>query len=85
MNFYATRSSNALTNSSSNQPIMEDYCTVHDSIVQSVTFKSDHIIHPILSQALSTHVKFCVNQILFTIWSISLYFMYNFKLQKLVI
>ena len=28
-------------------------------------------------------VKFCVNQILFTIWSISSYFMDNFKLQKL--
>ena len=35
---------------------MEDYCTVYDSIVQSVTFKSDHIIHPILSKALSQHV-----------------------------
>ena len=31
------------------------------------------------------HVKFCVNQILFTIWSKSLYFVYNFKLQKLAI
>ena len=35
---------------------MEDYCTAYDSIVQSVTFKSDHIIHPILSKALSQHV-----------------------------
>lgn len=29
---------------------------------------------------LNTHLKFCVNRILFTIWSISLYFMHNFKL-----
>ena len=35
--------------------------------------------------ALNTHVKICVNQILFTILSIILYFMYNFKLQKLAI
>ena len=34
---------------------------------------------------LSIYVKFCVNRILFTIWSISLYFMHNFKLQKLTI
>ena len=33
----------------------------------------------------NTHVKFCANWILFTIWSISLYFMHNFELQKLVI
>ena len=32
---------------------------------------------------LNTYVKFCVNQILFTISSISLYFMHNFKLQIL--
>ena len=32
--------------------------------------------------ALNTHFKFCVNQMLFTI---RLYFMHNFKLQKLVI
>ena len=31
---------------------------------------------------LNTHVKFCVNWILFTIWSISVYFMHNFKLKK---
>ena len=35
--------------------------------------------------ALNTYVKFCVNRILFTISSIILYFMYNFKLQKLAI
>ena len=35
--------------------------------------------------ALNTQVKFCVNWILITIWSISLYFIHNFKLQKLVI
>ena len=35
--------------------------------------------------SLNTHVKFCVNQILFTIRSISLYFMRNFKSQKLAI
>ena len=35
--------------------------------------------------ALNTHVKFCVNRILFTIWFIRLYFMHNFKLQKLAI
>ena len=28
----------------------------------------------------NTYVKFCVNRILFTIWSLSLYFMHNFKL-----
>ena len=28
--------------------------------------------------ALNTYVKFCVNRILFTIWSIKLYFMHNF-------
>ena len=33
----------------------------------------------------NTNVKFCDNRILFTIWSINLYFMYNFKLQKLAI
>ena len=31
--------------------------------------------------ALNTHVKFCVNQILFIIYSISLYIMHYFKLQ----
>ena len=30
--------------------------------------------------ALNIHVKFCINQILFIIWSISLYFIHNFKL-----
>ena len=35
--------------------------------------------------ALNTQIKFYVNQILFTIWSISLYIMHNFKLQKLAI
>ena len=35
--------------------------------------------------ALNTHVKFCVNLMLFTISSISLYFMRNFKLQKFAI
>ena len=35
--------------------------------------------------ALNTHVKFCVNWTLFTISSIILYFMHNFKLQKLAI
>ena len=34
---------------------------------------------------LNTHVNFCINQMLFTIWFISLYFMYNFKLKKLTI
>ena len=35
--------------------------------------------------AFNTHVKVCINWILFTIWYISLYFIHNFKLQKLVI
>ena len=35
--------------------------------------------------ALNTYFKFCVNQILFTILFISLYFVHNFKLQKLAI
>ena len=35
--------------------------------------------------ALNTHVKFCINQILFTVSFISLYLMHNFKLQKIVI
>ena len=34
---------------------------------------------------LNAHIKFYVNRILFTIWFMSLYFMYNFKLQKLEI
>ena len=34
---------------------------------------------------LNTHVKFCPNWILFTTLSIRLYFMHNFKLQKLAI
>ena len=34
---------------------------------------------------LKTHVKFHTNWILFTIQSINLFFMYNFKLQKLKI
>ena len=33
--------------------------------------------------AFNTNVKFCVNHILFTIWSIYLYVMHNFKLQIL--
>ena len=33
--------------------------------------------------ALNIYVKFCDNQILFTILFIRLYFMHNFKLQKL--
>ena len=32
---------------------------------------------------LNTHIKFHVNQILFSIQSINLYFMYNFRLQNL--
>ena len=35
--------------------------------------------------ALKTQVKFCTNWILFIIWFIRLYFMHNFKLQKLAI
>ena len=35
--------------------------------------------------ALNTHVKFCINRILFTISFISLYLIHNFKLQKLAI
>ena len=35
--------------------------------------------------ALNTHIKLCVNQILFTISSISFYFKHYFKLQKLAI
>ena len=35
--------------------------------------------------AFNTNVKFCDNWILFTILSIGLYFMHNFKQQKLVI
>jgi len=34
---------------------------------------------------LKTYIKFHVNQMLFTIWSINLFFMYNFRLQKLKI
>ena len=34
---------------------------------------------------LYTHVKFCVNKMLFTIQSINIFFMYNFRLQKLEI
>ena len=34
---------------------------------------------------LNKHVKFCINRILFTRLSISLYFMHNFKLQKVAI
>ena len=34
---------------------------------------------------LNTHIKFCINKILFIIWFIRLYFMHNFKLQKLTI
>ena len=32
---------------------------------------------------LDTHVKLCVNQMLFTIQSINLFFMHNFKLKNL--
>ena len=39
-----------------------------------------HVIY-----TLNTHVKFCVSWILFTIRSINLYFIYNFKIQKLTI
>ena len=35
--------------------------------------------------AFDTHIKFCVNQILFIIEFIRLYFTHNFKLQKHVI
>ena len=31
---------------------------------------------------LKTYIKFHVNEMLFTIWSINLFFMYNFRLQK---
>ena len=31
----------------------------------------------------NTHVKFCVNWILFTIWSISLYFIHNLNYKNL--
>ena len=34
---------------------------------------------------LNMHIKFCSNWILFTIWSINLFFIYNFILQKLEI
>ena len=31
---------------------------------------------------LKTYIKFHINEMLFTIWSINLFFMYNFILQK---
>ena len=34
---------------------------------------------------LNVRIKFCVNQMLFTIWFIKLFFIHNFKLQKLEI
>ena len=34
---------------------------------------------------LNMHIKFCSNQILFIVWSINLFFIYNFRLQKLQI
>ena len=39
-----------------------------------------HVFH-----ALNMHIKFHSNQILFTILSINLFFIYNFRLQKLEI
>ena len=36
-----------------------------------------------VSYILNMHIKFCSNQMLFTIRSINLFFIYNFRSQKL--
>ena len=43
--------------------------------VKNITIKL-HVFYVI-----NMHVKFCINQILFTVQSINLFFKYNFKLQ----
>ena len=40
----------------------------------SVEFHIPHVFN--------MHIKFCSNRILFTIWSINLFFIYNYRLQK---
>ena len=46
-------------------------------------WKSNHRLH--VFYILCTHVRFCANRILFTIWCINLFFIHNIKLQKLAI
>ena len=48
-----------------------------------IFWKSYHWLH--VFYILNTHVKFCDNRILFTIWCINLFLIRNFKLQKLAI
>ena len=55
------------------------------NIINIIIYFENLIIGLHFPYALNTYVKFCDNQILFTIWFIRLYFMHNFKLQRLAI
>ena len=63
-------------------------CSVRLTLLNKInitTYFENLIVELHVFYSLNIHIKFCVNQILFTIWSKSLYFMHNFKLQKFAI
>ena len=47
--------------------------------INITTYFENQTIKLYVLYTLNTHVKFCVNWILFTIWSIKLYFIHNCK------
>ena len=51
--------------------------------INITTYFKNPIVELYILYALNTHVKFSVNQISFTILSINLYFMQNFKYKNL--
>ena len=59
--------------------------TILTKQINITTYFANLIVELHALYVLKTHVKFHVNWMLFNIRSISLFFMYNFKLQKLEI
>ena len=49
-------------------------------VANALTYFENLTVKLHVLSAFNTHVKFYVNQILFTRWFINLYFVYNFKL-----
>jgi len=53
----------------------------HKKKINMTTYFENIIVELHTFYVCNTHVKFYVNWILFTIWSLNLFFMHNFKLQ----
>ena len=53
--------------------------------INMITYYENLTVELHILYVLNTYIKFCTNLMLFTIWSINLFFMHNFRLQKLEI